>query len=32
MIVDILFWTVIFAVFYAGFKWLQKRKRDREGD
>jgi hypothetical protein len=23
---DLIFWTVIFVVFFLGFRWLQKRK------
>ena len=25
---DLIFWTVLFAVFFFGFRWLQGRKRD----
>jgi hypothetical protein len=23
---DLIFWTVVFVVFFFGFRWLQKRK------
>lgn len=27
---ELLFWTVIFVVFFFGFRWLQKRKKDKD--
>lgn len=25
-LIDLIFWIVIFAVFFYGFRWLQKRR------
>ncbi len=27
---ELLFWIVIFVVFFFGFRWLQKRKKDKD--
>ena len=32
ILVDLLFWIIIFVVFFYGFKWLQQRKRNKKSD
>jgi len=27
---ELLFWIVVFVVFFYGFRWLQKRKKDKD--
>ena len=27
---DLIFWTVLFVVFFLGFRWLQKRGKGRD--
>lgn len=27
---DLIFWTVLFIVFFFGFRWLQRRKGDKD--
>jgi hypothetical protein len=27
---DLIFWTVLFVVFFVGFRWLQKRKGPKD--
>lgn len=29
-LVDLLFWIAVFVVFFFGFRWLQKRRRDKD--
>lgn len=31
-LIDLLFWIVVFGGILFGFRWLQKRKRDKEND
>lgn len=28
---ELLFWVVVFVVFFYGFRWLQKRKKTKDG-
>lgn len=30
--IELLFWIVVFFVFFFGFRWLQKRRKDKDGD
>ena len=32
ILLDLLFWIVVFVVFFYGFKWLQRRKKDKPRD
>lgn len=31
-VVDLIFWIVVFVVLFLGLRWLQKRKKDQDGD
>ncbi len=28
--IDLIFWTVIFVVFFFGFRWLQRRRGGKD--
>jgi len=30
--IELLFWIVIFIAFFFGFRWLQNRKKRKDGD
>lgn len=32
ILMDLLFWIVVFVVFVYGFKWLQRRKKGKQTD
>jgi len=31
-LLELLFWIVVFLAFFYGFRWLQRRKKDREDE
>lgn len=31
-LLELIFWAVVFIAFFYGFKWLQNRKKAKEGE
>ncbi len=31
-LLELIFWVIVFVVFFYGFKWLQGRKKAKEGE